>query len=189
MTVLDILTLGDPALRQVATPLRPDELARPRWQEFCRDLVQTMRHANGAGLAAVQVGVHRRIAALEVKDNPRYPYKPNIPLTIAVNPVLTPLSDETFENYEGCLSVPGLRGVVRRFRYLHVRYLDPDGAEHEQEVSGLTAGTWQHECDHLDGLLFVDRLVDSTTLTTWENFERFHKAAFVKRVKAMDPPR
>lgn len=185
MTVLPILNLGDPALRRIAEPLDLQALATPRWQTFCHDLVETMRHANGAGLAAVQVGVHVRIAALEVKNNPRYPYKPNIPLTIAVNPILTPLSDETFENYEGCLSVPGLRGIVSRYRYLHVRYWDPAGNEHAIEVSGLTAGTWQHECDHLDGLLFVDRVSDSKTLTTWDNFKAFHEAAFVERVRAL----
>ena len=110
MTVRDILLLGDPELRRVAAPADPDALARGEYQELVDDLVHTMRHANGAGLAATQIGVHVRIVALEVDDNPRYPYKPKIPLTIAVNPVLEPIGDETFANYEGCLSVPGLRG-------------------------------------------------------------------------------
>jgi peptide deformylase len=179
MAIRTILELGDPELRRIAEPLALDELARPDWQAFIDDLVATMRHANGAGLAATQVGVHRRIVALEVGDNPRYPYKPRIPLTIAINPELEPLGEETFDNYEGCLSVPGLRGKVRRHRRLRVRWLDRRGERHEQVMEGLTAGTWQHECDHLDGVLFVDRVTDPHTLTTWENFGRFHRDAFV----------
>lgn len=185
MPILDILQLGDPALRIPAEPLDPAELATPRWQQFIDDLVATMRHANGAGLAAVQVGVHTRIVALEVENNPRYPYKPRIPLTVAINPVLEPLSDETFLNYEGCLSVPNLRGVVPRHRHLRVSWLDRHGEPHTLEAHGLTAGTWQHECDHLDGLLFVDRVQDSRTFTTWENFRAHHEAAFVERVRAL----
>ena len=118
----------------------------------------------------------------EVKDNPRYPYKPNIPLTVLVNPVLTPLTDETFDNFEGCLSVPNLRGVVPRFAEIRVTALDREGAPFERIVRGLTAGTYQHECDHLDGVVFLDRVKDPTTLCTWAEFDRFHKEAFVKRI-------
>jgi len=187
MTVRTILTLGDPELRRVAEPVDPQALARGEWQQLVDDLVQTMRHANGAGLAATQIGVHARIVALEVNDNPRYPYKPRIPLTVAINPQLEPLSDEVFDNFEGCLSVPGLRGVVQRHRHLRVTYLDPQGQRHTQQVQGLTAGTWQHECDHIDGKLFVDRVTDPTTFTTWDNFKRFHEAGFVDRVKTLHP--
>lgn len=180
MAVREILTLGHPELRRVAEPLDPEALTSDAWQRFIDDLVATMRHANGAGLAATQVGVQARIVALEVGDNPRYPYKPRIPLTLAVNPVLTPLGQATFENVEGCLSVPGLRGRVTRHRRVHVAWLDRHGTSHEAEVEGLTAGTWQHECDHLDGTLFVDRVTDPHTLTTWENYHRFHEAAFLE---------
>jgi peptide deformylase len=179
MPTLPILQIGHPDLRVVAEPVPETRIHEPRWQRLIDDLVETMRVANGAGLAATQVGVATRIVALEVKDNPRYPYKPPIPLTVAINPELTPIGDERFENWEGCLSVPDLRGPVMRHRVLRVRYLDRDGQRHEQVVHGLTAGTWQHECDHLDGLLFVDRVADSRRLSTWENWARFDREGFL----------
>jgi peptide deformylase len=130
-----------------------------------------------------------RIATIEVNDNPRYPYKPRIPLTVMVNPVIEALPndegvDELVEINEGCLSVPNLRGNVLRHVHVRVRYLDRHGDPHDDVVRGLTAGTFQHECDHLDGLLFLDRVTDTRTLTTWEQFERFHRAAFVERITA-----
>lgn len=184
MTVLDILTVGHPVLRERARELTQDELALPETQAFVDNLIATMRHANGAGLAANQVGLPIRIAAVEVGDNPRYPYKPRIPLTVVVNPIIEPIDDETVEINEGCLSVPNLRGTVTRFVNVRVRYLDRDGVAHDEVKRGLTAGTFQHECDHLNGTLFLDRVTDPTTFTTWEQFERFHRAAFVKRISA-----
>ena len=151
-------------------------------QTLIDDLIDTMHHANGAGIAANQVHEPVRIAVIEVDHNPRYPYKPPIPLTVIVNPVIEPLDDELVEINEGCLSVPDLRGNVMRHVNVRVRYLDRDGNEHDEVKRGLTAGTFQHECDHLDGRLFLDRVVDTTTLTTWEQFERFHRDAFVARI-------
>ncbi|MEZ4300762.1 MAG: peptide deformylase [Polyangiaceae bacterium] len=182
MTLLKIAHIGHPVLRQRARELTPEELASPDTQRFIDDLVDTMRDANGAGLAAIQVHHPVRIAAIEVKDNPRYPYKPNIPLTILVNPVITPLTTDTFDNFEGCLSVPNLRGVVPRFTEVRVTALDRHGQPFERTVRGLTAGTYQHEVDHLDGVIFVDRVKDPTTFCTWAEFDRFHKAAFVERI-------
>jgi peptide deformylase len=182
MSVLDIVTVGHPVLRERARDLTVEELASPETQAFIDDLVETMRHANGAGLAANQVGVPIRIAVIEVGDNPRYPYKPKIPLTIVINPVIEPIDDETVEINEGCLSVPNLRGTVSRYVHVRVRYLDRAGNAHDEIRRGLTAGTFQHECDHLDGKLFLDRVTDPTTFTTWEQFERFHRAAFVERI-------
>jgi peptide deformylase len=184
VTVLAILTVGHPVLRERAREVTHEELASSETQAFIDDLIDTMRHANGAGLAANQVGVPIRIAAIEVGDNPRYPYKPRIPLTVVVNPIIEPLDDETVEINEGCLSVPNLRGTVTRFVNVRVRYLDRDGVAHDEVKRGLTAGTFQHECDHLDGTLFLDRVTDPTTFTTWEQFERFHRAAFVERISA-----
>jgi peptide deformylase len=123
-----------------------------------------------------------RIFAVEVQDNPRYPYKPNVPLTILVNPVIEPISSETFENYEGCLSVPNLRGVVDRYAEIRIRSLDRNGHSFDRIVRGLTAGTFQHEADHLDGVLFIDRVKDPRTLSTWTEFERHHRQAFVDRI-------
>jgi len=124
MAIRKIAQIGHPVLRQRARELTREELASPETQQFIDDLVETMRDADGAGLAAIQVYEAIRICAIEVRNNPRYPYKPQIPLTILVNPVLTPEGDETFENYEGCLSVPNLRGRVRRATHLRCRAWD-----------------------------------------------------------------
>src|SRR3954451_2793620 len=149
-------------------------------------MIETMRAADGAGLAANQVHETVRVAVVEVRPgNPRYPYKPPVPLTVMVNPVLEPVGDETAEINEGCLSVPGLRGTVERFVTVRLRYVDRDGAEHEEVRHGLTAGTFQHEVDHLDGVLFLDRVRDPATFTTWEQFDRFHRAAFEARARAL----
>jgi peptide deformylase len=182
VTLLKIAHIGHPVLRGRARELSREELLSDRTQRFIDDLVETMRDANGAGIAATQVYEPVRIFVVEVKDNPRYPYKPNIPLTILVNPVITPLTEDTFDNYEGCLSVPNLRGVVQRFTEVRVTGWDRRGEPVERVVRGLTAGTFQHEADHLDGVLFVDRVKDPTTLCTWAEFDRFHKQPFVERI-------
>ncbi len=184
MTVREIATVGHPVLRAPTREVSPDELASPEIQQLIDDMIDTMRAANGAGIAANQVHESVRITVIEVNDNPRYPYKPKIPLTVVVNPVIEPLDDELVEINEGCLSVPNLRGNVFRHVNVRVRYLDRYGIEHDEIKRGLTAGTFQHECDHLDGLLFLDRVADTRTLTTWEQFERFHRDAFVERITA-----
>ncbi len=183
MTVRPVLSIGHPILRERARELTDDEIGGADVQSLVDDMIDTMRAANGAGLAANQIGEPVRIAVMEVGTNPRYPYKPPIPLTVAINPVIEPLDDELVEINEGCLSVP-LRGTVMRHVNVRVRYRDRDGGHHDETVRGLTAGTWQHECDHLDGVLFVDRVTDPSTLATWDEFERFHRAAFVERITA-----
>jgi peptide deformylase len=184
MAVREILIVGNPLLRERAREVSLEELGSPEVQQIIDDLIDTMRHANGAGIAAPQIGVPLRITTIEVNENPRYPYKPKIPLTIVVNPVIEFLDDETVEINEGCLSVPNMRGTVSRYVNMRVRWLDRDGNEHDEIKRGLTAGTFQHECDHLDGKLFLDRVTDPTTFTTWDQFERFHRAAFIKRITA-----
>lgn len=181
MTIRPILAIGDPELRIVATSVDVDAIGSPKTQRLIDDLIETMHDANGAGLAATQIGVRQRIAVMEVGDNPRYPYKPRIPLTIAINPIIEPLDDELVEINEGCLSVP-LRGNVNRHVNIRVRYFDRDGVEHDEVKRGLTAGTWQHECDHLDGVLFIDRVEDPSTLATWDEFNEHHREAFVARI-------
>lgn len=185
MTLRKIAQIGHPVLRERARAITGEELATPAMQTFIDDLVETMRDANGAGLAATQIYAPFRIFAVEVKDNPRYPYKPPIPLTVMVNPELTPLDEETFENYEGCLSVPNLRGVVRRYVNLRVTALDRHGTPIDRVARGLEAATFQHETDHLDGILFVDRVEDSRTFSTWGEFDRYHRDAFVERATAL----
>lgn len=185
MTVLPIVTVGDPVLRERAREVTPEELASPEVQRLIDDMIETMRAAGGAGLAANQVGSLLRIAVAEVDHNPRYPYKPPIPLTVMVNPVIEPLDTETEAINEGCLSVPDLRGEVDRHVRVRVRRLDRAGADHDEVRRGLTAGTFQHELDHLDGVLFLDRVRDPSTFMTWEQFERHHRDAFVERAEAL----
>jgi len=182
VTLLKIAQVGNPALRQRAREVTREGLASPATQRFIDDLVETMRDANGAGLAAIQVHEPIRIFAVEVQDNPRYPYKPNIPLTIVVNPVIEPLTEETFENFEGCLSVPNLRGVVDRFAEVRLTGWDREGGPIDRILRGLSAGTFQHEKDHLDGVVFLDRVKDPRTFCTWAEFDRYHKQAFVDRI-------
>lgn len=182
MTILAIAQIGNPVLRERAREVTRDELRTPEMQRFIDDLVHTMHDASGAGLAAIQVYRPIRICAIEVGDNPRYPYKPKIPLTILVNPVLTPIGEDRFDNYEGCLSVPDMRGVVSRWAQIRVQAWDRDGNEIDREVRGITAGTFQHEVDHLDATLFIDRVTDSRTLCTWKEFARQHEAGFRERV-------
>jgi peptide deformylase len=185
MAVLPILHIGHPTLRQRAREVSLEELATGELQAFIDDLVETMRHASGAGLAAIQVARPLRICAIEVKDNPRYPYKPNVPLTILVNPVLEPIGEAVFDNYEGCLSVPNLRGVVKRYAELRVTAVTREGEPIDRTVRGITAGTFQHEVDHLDGVLFVDRVLDTTTLCTWEQFKLQREPGFIETVRAV----
>lgn len=180
-----ILQLGDPRLRQPARPVSASAIQDPAIQGLIDDLVATMRAAHGAGLAATQIGVDLRICAIEVDHNPRYPYKPPIPLTILVNPVITALTDERFLNNEGCLSVPIVRGNVARATEIAVTALDRFGSSVGFEVRGLSAGTYQHECDHLDGVLFLDRVTDPASLATWENFERYQRSEYLERVAAL----
>ncbi len=180
MSVRPILSIGHPILRTKATPVRRADISSLPIQGLIDDLIDTMRHANGAGLAANQIGETVRILTIEVNNNPRYPYKPAVPLTVAINPQLEILDGEQVVINEGCLSAP-LRGELVRSVNVAVRYTDRAGIDHDRVVRGLTAGTWQHECDHLDGILVVDR-IDPTTLSTWEQFKIHHHDAFVERI-------
>lgn len=185
MVIRKIAQIGTPVLRERAAPVREDMLGSPEIQALIDDLIETMRDAHGAGLAAPQVYESLRICVVEVGDNPRYPYKPKIPLTVLVNPEIDALTDEGFDNFEGCLSVTGLRGVVRRVGHIRVRALDRTGAPLDFEARGFRAGTFQHEVDHLDGRLFVDAVADPRTLCTWDAYERYHRADFLKRAEVI----
>ena len=182
MTVRAIATVGDPVLRQRSPEVTQAELHSPEVQRLIDDLIETKRAARGAGLAANQISALARIAVVEVDAGTRYAYKPLIPLTVIVNPTVEPLSDETLSINEGCLSVPDLRGDVDRLMEVRVRYLDRDGTPRETVARGLTAGTFQHEVDHLDGVMFLDRVTDPRTFSTWEQFERHHESDFLRRI-------
>lgn len=153
-----VLRMGDPRLLEVSKAV--EQVPARVLDALVDDLIDTMHHLDGAGLAAPQIGVSLRVVVFEVKSNPRYPDAAPIPLTVLVNPVITPLDDEEVEDWEGCLSVPGLRGLVPRFR--HVRYTGSDhkGTPIDRTVSGFHARVVQHECDHLDGLLYPRRVRD-----------------------------
>ncbi|HEY0134984.1 MAG TPA: peptide deformylase [Nannocystis sp.] len=183
MAILKVAQIGHPVLRQQARPVTREELRTPAFQAFIDSMIDTMHDAAGAGLAANQVHEPVQVCVIEVKDNPRYPYKPNIPLTVLVNPVLTPLSETKFENFEGCLSVPDLRGIVRRYVEIRVQAWDRHGEPIDAVIRGITAGTYQHECDHLAGSLFIDHVEDPRTLCTWKEFSRQHEARFREHVK------
>jgi peptide deformylase len=186
MTVLPITVVGDPVLRTPAAPLSRAELADPDTQRLIDDLIETKRAANGAGLAANQVGDPRRIAIVEIEPgNPRYPYKPPLPLTVLVNPRIVGGTTAQIEINEGCLSVPDLRGAVLRSAEVEVEYEGREGTTRRQTVRGLTAGTFQHEIDHLEGVLFLDRVRDPRSLATWEMFDRHGRRAFEEHARAI----
>ena len=158
--IREILKMGDPRLLQASRPV--EAYGTPDLHALIGDMQDTMRAANGAGLAAPQIGVGLRVVIFGFESNPRYPQAEAVPYTILVNPVLTPLSDELEEGWEGCLSVPGLRGVVPRWARLVYRGFDADGTLIEREATGFHARVVQHECDHLDGILYPMRIRDFT---------------------------
>ena len=183
--LLDIAQIGAPVLRLPTERVSKEDLLSEPIQDFIDDLIQTMRAAKGAGLAANQVHQSLRICVIEVNHNPRYPYRPNIPLTVLVNPDLSPASELMFENYEGCLSVPNLRGKVNRYCEIQVNAMDRFGNSISTIVKGMTAATYQHEVDHLEGKLFVDRVEDPKSFVTWDNFERYHQQEVAIKVQEL----
>lgn len=158
--IREVLRMGDPRLLEKARPV--EAFGTPELRGLVDDMRETMRAANGAGLAAPQIGVGLRVAIFGFEANPRYPQAEAVPYTVLLNPVLRPLSDEIEEDWEGCLSVPGLRGVVPRWTRMAYRGFDPEGAPIEREASGFHARVVQHECDHLDGILYPMRIRDFT---------------------------
>jgi peptide deformylase len=158
--IREILRMGDPRLLEKARPV--ETFGTPELRQLAADMLDTMRAADGVGLAAPQIGVGLRVVIFGLESNPRYPQAEPVPFTILVNPALTPLSDELEEGWEGCLSVPGLRGLVPRFARLAYRGFDLDGAPVEREAAGFHARVVQHECDHLDGILYPMRIRDFT---------------------------
>lgn len=158
MTVREILKMGDPRLLRVAEPVK--EFGTPELEALIADMFDTMHAANGAGLAAPQIGVNLRLVIYGFKQNTRYPDAPPVPETVLINPKLRPLSAEMVDGWEGCLSVPGLRGVVPRFSALHYDGFDQYGNVISRDADGFHARVVQHECDHLDGILYPMRITD-----------------------------
>ncbi len=158
MAVKRVLKMGDPRLLEVSKPVDPDEI--PALKPLVQDMIDTMNSLDGAGIAAPQIGVQKRVVIFEVTKNPRYPEAEEIPFTVLINPEITLLDDEMSDGWEGCLSVPGIRGVVPRYRNVRYKGLDLDGNKIERTVGAFHARVVQHECDHLDGILFPQRVVD-----------------------------
>ena len=157
MSVRRVLKMGEPLLLRVAAEVtRFDTELR----ELVADMDDTMRALSGAGIAAPQIGVSARVVIFELKDNPRYPHITPVPYTVLVNPLVTPLTAEQDEGWEGCLSVPGMRGLVPRYRRLRYQGFDRHGAPIDRTVEGFHARVVQHEVDHLDGILFPQRVRD-----------------------------
>jgi len=165
MAILKVARLGHPALRQVARPLDADAIRSAEIQRFIDDMVETMREYDGAGLAANQVHTLRQIAVIEVQGNPRYPEAPAIPLMVMINPVVTPLTDEMENGWEGCLSVPDMRGVVPRYTGVRLQCQDRDGQSVDLVAKDFSARVIQHETDHLNGIVYLDRMRDLSTLS------------------------
>ncbi len=149
--------MGEPLLREVAAPVLRFDAGLA---ELIADMDETMRALHGAGIAAPQIGVSARVVIFELKENPRYPHIAPVPYTVLVNPLLRPLDDEQEQGWEGCLSVPGMRGLVPRFRRLRYQGCDARGAPIDRTVEGFHARVVQHEVDHLDGVLFPQRVRD-----------------------------
>jgi peptide deformylase len=158
MTVHTILKMGDPRLLRKAEPVT--EFDTPELHALIEDMMETMHAAGGVGLAAPQIGVNLQLVLFGFKKSERYPDAPPVPETILINPVLTPLSDQSEEGWEGCLSVPGMRGMVPRFTKLHYSGFDQWGNKIEREVEDFHARVVQHECDHLAGILYPMRMSD-----------------------------
>jgi peptide deformylase len=158
MAVRRVLKMGDPLLYRKAEPVKG--FNTPELDALIADMFDTMAALNGAGLAAPQIGVSQRVVIFSVESNPRYPDVEPVPTTVLINPSLTPIGDEMEEGWEGCLSVPGLRGLVTRHKSLRYTGFDQHGKPFDRTVSGFHARVVQHECDHLDGILYPMRLRD-----------------------------
>ena len=173
MAILKVARLGHPVLRKVADQVRIDEIPTPEFQQFIDDMIETMREYNGAGLAATQVHTLKQIAVLEVKGNPRYPDAPDIPLTVLINPEVTFLTEEMEEGWEGCLSIPDMRGMVPRYTALRLQCYDRSGSKVDLVAKDFFARVIQHEADHLNGIVYPDRMKDLSTLTHLAEWSKY----------------
>ncbi|PJZ26091.1 peptide deformylase [Leptospira hartskeerlii] len=156
MSVRKILKIGDPLLRKTSETVHPDELGTKEFKKLIRDMFDTMRHADGVGLAAPQIGIMKKIVV--VGSDPEDDSPSRVPERILINPEIKPITDSVDGNWEGCLSVPGMRGYVERPNKIEMKWMDEKGNSHEETIEGYSAVVYQHECDHLNGVLYVDRL-------------------------------
>src|SRR5215510_5550535 len=172
MAILKVARLGHPVLRQKAQPVPVDKIRTPVVQRFIDDMIDTMHEYDGAGLAGNQVHEPVQIAVIEVESNPRYPDAVAIPLTVVINPVVSPLTDEMEDGWEGCLSVPDMRGMVPRHTAVRLQCYDRDGQPIDLVAKEFFARVIQHETDHLRGIVYVDRMRDLSTLSFMSEWKR-----------------
>lgn len=177
MAILKVARMGHPILREVAKEVSSAEIATPAFQEFVDSMIDTMREYDGAGLAAPQVHVSQRVVVMEVADNPRYPDAESMPLSVVINPRIHFLTERRVEGVEGCLSIPDLRGMVSRIAEVELEALDRNGDPIRLRFDGFPAAVVQHECDHLDGILYLDRVTDTRTLSFVREFQRYHSSS------------
>ena len=174
MAIRRIIRMGHPLLRQPARPLRPEEIGSDPVKRLIADMVDTLHDYGGIGLAAPQIAESVRLAIIEIEEEPsRYGELEPIPLTVFINPVIEVIDPATAGFWEGCLSVPGLRGYVERPQHVKVSYTTDRGETAELELQGFSATVFQHEFDHLDGRLFVDRIADTRLLAFEQEFARY----------------
>lgn len=173
MSILKVARLGHPVLRKQAVSLTSQEIASSEIQKLIDDMIDSMREYDGVGLAAPQIHVSKQIAVLEVNENVRYPDAPKVPLTVLINPKITSRSKNLIEGWEGCLSIPDLRGIVPRGASLICEALDRNGKPVKIEAKDFFARVIQHEWDHLQGNVYIDRMADLKTLSYLSEFARF----------------
>jgi peptide deformylase len=170
MAVRSILRMGDPRLREIAAPVRAFDT--PELHALLVDMLETMQANDGAGLAAIQIGVPMRVVVFGVEQNPRYPDAEPVPFTVLINPEVRAIGDQLEEDWEGCLSVPGLRGLVPRYTDIRYRGFDQFGNRIDRTVDGFHARVVQHECDHLDGVLYPQRMRNLTAFGFVEELQQ-----------------
>ena len=179
-----IAQIGDPILRKKTLNIEPDKIQSLKVKNIIEKLIEIMKMFNGAGLAANQIYYNLRICVLEIDNNKRYKHLPKIPLKILINPKIKILDkNNTFSSYEGCLSVPNLRGKVKRFCKIQVDYYDEKAKFKSEIINDYSSVVFQHEIDHLDGILFTDRVTDNKSLVTYSNYIKFHEKKYLKTIK------
>ena len=180
----NIAQIGHPILRNKTKDIPINEIKSQNTQKIIEKMIKTMRKHNGAGLAANQIYEPIRICVIEVLDNPRYKHLNSIPLKVLINPkVIIKKDTATFNSYEGCLSVPNLRGKVKRYNTINVTYYTMDAKKITENIKGLESIVYQHEIDHLDGYLFTDKVEDNSTLVTYENYQKYYEEEYKKELE------
>ena len=175
MTIQKIIRMGHPTLRLIAEPYPRDKIGSPEFNTLIQDMRETLEDSGGIGLAAPQINVSTQIAIIEIEDtSTRYGEIQAVPFSIFINPVITVVDDEAAGYWEGCLSVPGMMGYVERPQHVHIDYLDENGSAQSAEFEGFLATVFQHEFDHLQGKLYIDRMEDPTLFSFEDEYREYH---------------